>query len=93
MASELIKDFLEKAYTDYQFLNEMGIGSNLLKASPSIDAILRNQDTAIRIWAEILKEKENKYLGIEAIKHAIQTANSGATKLKFCYELFMNIHH
>lgn len=91
--SELIRSFLNKSYTDDQFLNTMAIGENLSQAKTSIQAILRNQDLAMEIWEAILKEKGNKWLTKNSLGDAIRTSNSGSDHLRFCYELWMNIHH
>ncbi len=91
--SELIRSFLTKSYEDSEYLNTMAIGQNLKMAEPSIQAILRNQDLAIEIWEAILKEKDSKWLTKNALGDVIRFSNCGTDHLRFCYELWMNIHH
>ena len=91
----LIHNFLENSYINDEFLNTMGLGTKLIDATPSIDAILRNQELALEIWGLILVEKKSRYVTIAALQNALlyMNNNRGADKLKFCYELMMNIHH
>ena len=91
--AELIRSFLIKSYEDCQFLNTMAIGNNLKNATPSIQAILRNKDLALEIWEAIIKEKDSKWLTKDVLVDTLRRTNGGTDYLRFCYELWMNIHH
>jgi uncharacterized radical SAM superfamily protein len=73
----------------------MAIGDNLKNATPSIFVILKteNRKLALDIWVSILKENNCRWLTKDTLEIVLRDTNGGADYLRFCYDLWMNIHH